>query len=160
MTVGDGTDMAEVGTVAIGASVALAGLGMIALGVRALGLARTLFVYEYSSTEREVVVKGIYRVLRHPLFLGGVAVSFGLAICSGDTSAVELALVNLAAVPFYVRLEDRRCYTIFGPAYADYREAVGGLMPRTWLAIRDLPFAHQLRGRRDPMIGRSQVKKP
>lgn len=155
-----GSREASPATIAIGALIALTGLGMIGLGVTTLGVARTLFVSEYVPTDRKVMVKGIYRVLRHPLFLGGVAVSLGLAICTGDLTAVELALVNLAAIPFYARLEDKRCCTILGQAYADYRNAVGGIVPRAWTAMRDSPLAHQLLGRRGPIIGRNQVRKP
>lgn len=122
--------------VVVGLPLAVLGVTVIALGVSTLGMARTLFVYEYLSTARSVTAEGIYRILRHPLFLGGTAVSAGLAALTGNPVAIALALINVAVVPLYVRLEDRRCCTVLGRPYADYRAAVGGMVPRRRSLIR------------------------
>jgi protein-S-isoprenylcysteine O-methyltransferase Ste14 len=122
--------------VVVGVPLAVLGLAAIGLGVSTLGVARTLFVYEYVSTGRRVTVDGIYRVLRHPLFLGGTAVSAGLAALTGNPVAIALALVNVCIVPIYARLEDRRCCTVFGRPYVDYRATVGGMVPRLRSLIR------------------------
>jgi protein-S-isoprenylcysteine O-methyltransferase Ste14 len=116
--------------VVIGVPLAVLGVGVIALGVSTLGMARTLFVYEYVASGRRLTVEGIYRILRHPLFLGGTAVSAGLAAVTGDPIAIGLALTNVGVVPIYARLEDRRCCTVFGRPYLDYRATVGGMVPR------------------------------
>jgi protein-S-isoprenylcysteine O-methyltransferase Ste14 len=116
--------------VVIGVPLAVLGVGVIALGVSTLGMARTLFVYEYVASGRRLTVEGIYRILRHPLFLGGTAVSAGLAVVTGDPIAIGLALINVGVVPIYARLEDRRCCTVLGRPYADYRATVGGMVPR------------------------------
>lgn len=122
--------------VVAGLPLAVLGVTVVALGVSALGMARTLFVYEYVRTARSVTVEGIYRLLRHPLFLGGTAVSAGLATLTGNPVAIALALINVAVVPIYVRLEDRRCCTVLGRPYVDYRATVGGMVPRRRSLIR------------------------
>ena len=122
--------------VMVGVPLAVLGVTVVALGVSTLGMARTLFVYEYVASARRVTVEGIYRILRHPLFLGGTAVSAGLAALTGNPVAIVLALVNVGVVPIYVRLEDRRCCTVLGRPYVDYRAAVGGLVPRRRSLIR------------------------
>ncbi len=122
--------------VVVGVPLAVLGLTVIAFGVSTLGMARTLFVYEYVTSARRVTVAGIYRILRHPLFLGGTAVSAGLAALTGNPVAIALALINIAVVPIYVRLEDRRCCTVLGRPYADYRATVGGMVPRRRSLIR------------------------
>lgn len=122
--------------VIVGIPLALLGLAVVGLGVSTLGMARTLFVYEYVSTARRVTVVGIYRILRHPLFLGGTAVSAGLAALTGNPVALALAIINIGVVPIYARLEDRRCCTVLGRPYVDYRAAVGGMVPRRRSLIR------------------------
>lgn len=122
--------------VVVGLPLAVLGVTVIALGVSALGMARTLFVYEYVTSARRVTAEGIYRILRHPLFLGGTTVSAGLAALTGNPVAIGLALINVAVVPLYVRLEDRRCCTVLGRPYVDYRAAVGGMVPRRRSVIR------------------------
>lgn len=151
-----GESIASPETLAIGASLLLAGGAMVAVGVSTLGVARTLFVHEYIPSKQQVVKAGIYRFLRHPLFIGGALVSLGLAICSGDQAAIELGLINACVAPAYARLEDRRCCRILGREYVDYSAAVGGVVPRR-SAISPAAQLHQAAGRIEPIAGRADV---
>lgn len=135
------------------------GFGSIVLGVAALGVARTLFVFEYVQGGRGVLRSGIYRFLRHPLFLGGTAMSLGLAICTANPTAIRLGVVNACVVPIYVWLEDRRCCTILGSAYVDYRAVVGGMVPwRRSSIIRSAPRRHAT-GSAGPITERKRVSR-
>ncbi|MDX6609420.1 MAG: methanethiol S-methyltransferase [Solirubrobacterales bacterium] len=153
----DGGSLAPDDALAIGVALLLGGGTAIAIGVSALGVARTLFVHEYVPGQRYVVRSGIYRYVRHPLFLGGALVSLGLAICSGNQTAVELGLVSACVLPVYIRLEDRRCCAVLGREYVDYSIAVGSLVPRRRSAIRPVAHLHQAAGRIEPMAGRAAV---
>ena len=144
---------------AAGAVLVAAGLGSTALGVSALGVARTLFVFEYVDGQRAVLSSGIYRFLRHPLFLGGTLMSLGLAVWTTDQTAITLGLINTLMVPFYIRLEDRRCCTVLGPAYADYRAAVGGMVPRRRVSISTSALRRQLSGSAGPTTERNRVSR-
>lgn len=108
------------------------GVILIVLGARALGLARTLFVHEYLASEASSVITtdGIYAYIRHPLFVGGIATSMGLALCVGTRQAIWLAGLNVCCLPAYVFLEDRRCSKIVGSEYVNYRRVVGAVMPK------------------------------
>lgn len=143
----------------IGVPLLASGATMIAVGVSALGVSRTLFVHEYVPGRREVVRAGIYRFVRHPLFIGGALVSLGLAICTGTAVAIEVGLVNALACPIYVRLEDRRCIAILGDEYVDYRAAVGGVVPRRRSVIRPAAQLRHAAGSTEPIAGRAQVSK-
>lgn len=120
----------------VGIPLFASGATMIAVGVFALGVPRTLFVHEYVPGRREVVRSGIYRFVRHPLFIGGALVSLGLAICTGQEIAVAMGFTNALACPLYVRLEDRRCISVLGEEYFDYSRDVGGVVPRRRATIR------------------------
>lgn len=120
-------------TLAAGVPVVLAGASLIALGTSALGVARTLFVHEYLPIGDEsggITHEGIYSYIRHPLFVGGVACSAGLALCVGTRQALVLAALNVASLPAYVVFEDLRCCQVIGPSYIDYRHSVGAVVPR------------------------------
>lgn len=143
----------------IGVPLLAGGATMIAVGVSALGVSRTLFVHEYVPNRREVVRAGIYRFVRHPLFIGGALVSLGLAICSGTTVAIEMGLINALACPIYVRLEDRRCVAILGEEYLDYSADVGGVVPRRRSAIRPTAQLRHATGSTEPIAGRAHVSK-
>lgn len=142
---------------AIGASFLLPGAAMIVVGVSTLGVARTLFVYEYGPGEQRVVRAGIYRFVRHPLFLGGALVSLGFAICTGSVTAIELGLLNACVAPAYAHLEDRRCCSTLGRKYVDYIATVGGVVPRWRSMIRPVAHLHQAAGRVDPIVDRADV---
>jgi len=144
-------------SLAAGLPVLLLGVAITCSGVAALGIARTLFVYEYTPTDEPLTIDGIFQFLRHPLFLGGSIVSLGSAICTGAPIAVELGLVNVCVIPLYVRLEDRRCCLAIGDEYAAYRAAVGGVIPRRRSAIIRSARAHQFAGSSDPSVPRNRV---
>ena len=116
-----------------GALLVAAGSVLIAAGVRALGVARVLFVHEYVPAGEEgagITSKGIYSRIRHPLFLGGIACSVGLGLCVGTPEALRLAALNVCSMPVYVWFEDRRCSRIMGDPYTRYRQRVGAVLPR------------------------------
>lgn len=137
------------------------GLGLIVSGVATLGIARTLFVHEYTPWDAGVVTMGgVYRFIRHPLFLGGVVLSLGIALCAGQGSAIDVALLNLFVVPLYVQFEDRRCCTAIGPAYREYRAIVGGLAPWRRSAISRSAATSQRSGSIRPNFPRHLVKTP
>lgn len=115
----------------VGGVVAVTGFGLVVLGVRRLGIAGTLFVREYEALSPLLERGGVFREIRHPLFVGGVVLSMGAAIVTGTDQALLLSAINVLAIPFYVRFEDARCGQIFGAEYAVYRARVGGALPRT-----------------------------
>jgi protein-S-isoprenylcysteine O-methyltransferase Ste14 len=144
---------------AAGIGLLVAGVVFIATGVATLGVARTLFVHEYGGADPGLTTNGIYRLVRHPLFLGGMLVSLGLAICAGERIALELALINVCVLPAYSRLEDQRCCTILGLPYARYRLSVGGMLPRRRSSIDSSARWRQERESIQPIRGRSLVRK-
>jgi protein-S-isoprenylcysteine O-methyltransferase Ste14 len=126
-------------TLVAGLLAVLAGATLIALGASALGVARTLFVHEYLPLGDEpggIMRSGIYSYIRHPLFVGGIACSVGLALCVGTHQALTLAALNLCSLPAYVLFEDLRCSRVIGPSYVQYRHTVGAVVPRIWRLTR------------------------
>jgi protein-S-isoprenylcysteine O-methyltransferase Ste14 len=156
----DGGSIAPDDALAVGATLLLAGGTAVAVGVSTLGVARTLFVHEYVPRKQPVVRAGIYRFVRHPLFLGGALVSLGLAVCTGNPTAIGLGLLNACVLPVYIRLEDRRCCAVLGREYVDYSVAVGSVVPRRRRSV--ITSVAQLReaaGRIEPIAGRAAVTK-
>jgi|GEM_PF-6464779 len=116
----------------------MAGIGIFAIleGSRQLGVSCAFFVYEYApGVEPPVIDRGVYGLLRHPLFTGGICMSIGWAICVGTPVALELAVVNLGVLVPYLPVEDHRCSRSVGPRYRSYRERVGGILPRPSRAL-------------------------
>lgn len=74
-----------------------------------------------------LVVRGVYRLVRHPLYL------FGLIALWSSPVMTESAIGFAIGVTIYVAvgsiLEERRMAGAFGPEYEAYRESVPWLIP-------------------------------
>ncbi len=116
----------------ISAAIALAGLGLGLLyrGFRTIGIAGAGFLYEYQNDPPILVQRGVYSHIRHPLFLGGILVSLGGSLLFVSNLSFALAVLNVAALPVYGRLEDMRLIQIFGDQYFKYRTSVGAFIPK------------------------------
>ena len=103
------------------AAVQLAGVWMIAQSVRAID-ALDLAGIRRNTVLSDLQVRGPYRLVRHPLYLGWLLVVFGAAHMTGDRLAFAsmTSLYLVVAIPW----EERSLEDAFGEAYARYKRAV------------------------------------
>lgn len=122
------------------------GLRFLGIGLVAVGAAVVLWcIWEFGTrgkgtpapidAPRRLVVRGLYRYVRNPMYVGVLTVILGWAafFASGGALvyAVSLAIVFHLVVVLY---EERALKSAFGTEYEDYRRRVGRWWPR---AIRD-----------------------
>jgi protein-S-isoprenylcysteine O-methyltransferase Ste14 len=113
------------------------GLLLVAVGVLALLHAFARFVVEglgtpapVAPTER-LVVGGLYRYVRNPMYLAVGATIVGQALALGQLGLLAYAALFAAAVVAFVRLyEEPTLARRFGDGYAAYRRAVPAWWPR------------------------------
>jgi protein-S-isoprenylcysteine O-methyltransferase Ste14 len=113
----------------------LVGWMLVGLGASVLLHAFTRFVIEgfgtpapIAPTER-LVVGGLYRYVRNPMYLAVLSVVFGQAIALGQPSLAAYGLLLFVAFACFVRLyEEPTLARQFGPEYTEYVRAV----PRWW----------------------------
>ena len=81
------------------------------------------------KVEHRLVRTGPYRLLRHPIYTGLLAMYLGLAIVTGEWLA--LIGVSLAAFAYWrkIRLEETTLEVAFGADYDDYRRGTWALVP-------------------------------
>jgi protein-S-isoprenylcysteine O-methyltransferase Ste14 len=77
-----------------------------------------------------LVVSGMYRWVRHPLYTAGLAFIWFTPLMSTSILAMNLGLTLYILVGS--EFEERRLLSEFGQAYADYRRRVPRLIPRPW----------------------------
>ena len=108
------------GAVAL-ALVQLAGIAVIARAVATIDPLELAGIRQ-SSAATSLQVGGVYRVVRHPLYLGWLLATLGAAHMTGDRLA--FALITAAYLFAAVPLEERSLVRSFGDDYARYQREV------------------------------------
>jgi protein-S-isoprenylcysteine O-methyltransferase Ste14 len=100
--------------------------------LRFLGLRQIMGPGE--AQEEELVLHGLYRWVRHPLYTAGLMFIWLTPIMTSSLLALNVGLT----VYIYVgsMFEERRLQTEFGQAYNDYRHLVPRLIPTPWRKSR------------------------
>jgi len=113
------------------------GVVLIAAGLVVLLQAFARFVTEGIGTPapvappRRLVLGGIYRYLRNPMYLAVLAIIVGQALGLGQPWLLLYAgVVALACIGFVRGYEEPALHERFGPTYDAYRRAVPGWWPR------------------------------
>ncbi len=80
---------------------------------------------------QKLVVTGLYRYVRNPMYVSVLAIIFGQALLFGDARLVLLAALAWAASHIFVAgFEEPRLEREFGARYAAYRANVPRWIPR------------------------------
>jgi protein-S-isoprenylcysteine O-methyltransferase Ste14 len=113
------------------------GVALLVAGVGVLLLAFARFVVEGSGTPAPIaptehlVVGGLYRYVRNPMYLAVEAIILGQALVFGYLSLLWYAALVLAALVAFVRgYEEPALTRRFGASYETYRHAVPAWWPR------------------------------
>jgi protein-S-isoprenylcysteine O-methyltransferase Ste14 len=118
-------------------AVRIAGGVLIAFGLAFLLHAFARFVVEglgtpapVAPTER-LVIGGVYRYVRNPMYLAVAATILGQALLLGQVGLLAYAAAFGVIVFGFVRIyEEPTLNARFGPSYEAYRRAVPGWLPR------------------------------
>ena len=120
------------------------GVAAIVVGVGVLLLAFVRFVLEGSGTPAPVaptahlVVGGLYRYVRNPMYLAVEAIILGQALVLGKLSLLWYGLMVMTAFVVFVRgYEEPALTRRFGASYETYRRAVPAWWPRRHPWVRD-----------------------
>ena len=119
------------------APVRIVGAIMIGAGALVLIHAFVRFVVEGAGTPAPVapterlVVGGLYRYVRNPMYLGVLSAIVGQALVLGQPKLIAYALVVFISVAAFVRLYEEPVLSHrYGAQYETYRRAVPAWWPR------------------------------
>ena len=118
----DSVAVAWVGVVLTAAGLAFAIWARIALGGNWSG---TVTVKQ----NHELVERGPYMVVRHPIYTGLILATLGTAIAIGQWRALLAVALVIAALWFKLRVEERMMRETFGATYDEYAHRVRALIP-------------------------------
>jgi protein-S-isoprenylcysteine O-methyltransferase Ste14 len=112
----------------------LLGLFLIVAGFAILLTAQITLGRNHASVpmiweDHQLIRHGIYRLVRHPLYLGVITVCIGLAVFG--PSLLGLVIMSLL-IPIFIiriRIEERLLIETFGDAYREYQRTTRMLIP-------------------------------
>jgi protein-S-isoprenylcysteine O-methyltransferase Ste14 len=125
----------------------IAGVALLAVGIGALVHTVIRYVVEGLGTPfpgaptKNLVVGGLYRYVRNPMYLAVIAIILGQAAILGSASLLVYAAVIWVIVASFVHFyEEPTLSSQYGEQYAAYRRAVRGWLPRAtpWTSTRSI----------------------
>ncbi len=101
------------------------GMMVTLLGVEALGKARTTLDPRFPDKAEQLVVSGIYRISRNPIYLGLFLMLVSLAIYLSNVVALLLLPLFIVYMNrFQIMPEEKVMSEKFGEAFAEYKVLV------------------------------------
>lgn len=113
-----------------GSALVLAGLCLALWARRTLGnnwSARVAL-----KVEHQLVTKGPYGLVRHPIYSGLLLMTIGTAVTTGSVVAVPGLLLVILGACIKLRYEEALMVRAFGDTYRAYKARVRGLIPFVW----------------------------
>jgi protein-S-isoprenylcysteine O-methyltransferase Ste14 len=110
----------------------------IAFGVTirliAVATLRRQFTTKVAIVERHRIVDtGIYRIIRHPAYLGYLASLLGMGLVLGNwVSLAALIVLPLLGILYRIHVEESVLLGYFGGAYQEYANRTKRLLPGIW----------------------------
>jgi protein-S-isoprenylcysteine O-methyltransferase Ste14 len=111
-----------------------AGLAVTLLGAVFAIWARVTLGRNWSSVpqvkeQHELVVKGPYRIVRHPIYTGLILAAAGTALAQNRGIWLFMVVLILASYWLKIRVEERLMMETFPEEYPEYRRRVKALIP-------------------------------
>lgn len=85
-----------------------------------------------TNVDHELIRRGPYRSVRHPIYTGILGTYLGITLVSGEIHALLGLVLVLIAYARKIRMEEAHLHQAFGPAYADYAQHSWRLIPRVF----------------------------
>jgi len=104
----------------------IAGVSLVVMGISA-----RLWASGHIKKNKALATDGPYAYVRHPLYVGNVALGCGFAVASGLWWSLPLLTgILFAFYPPAIRKEDRKLHRQFQEAWEQWRKETRALIPR------------------------------
>ncbi|MBN1821621.1 MAG: isoprenylcysteine carboxylmethyltransferase family protein, partial [Prolixibacteraceae bacterium] len=76
-------------------------------------------LYNFENTS-ELVDTGIYRYIRHPLYLSLILLTWGIFFKNMDTNLLIISILSTLFLYITARFDEKECLAFFGEEYSNY----------------------------------------
>lgn len=81
------------------------------------------------DASEKLIIRGIYSLVRHPLYLGMVLIFVGYCFVSGSVGSLIHLSCLAVYLPFGIYFEEKNLLRKYGSAYLDYQKSVPPFFP-------------------------------
>jgi len=89
-------------------------------------------VFKEERKELEVIISGIFGIVRHPIYLGSILIFLSFVILSLSLVSLIIWFVIIIFYYYLCTYEERLLIGKLGKKYRDYMKEVPMLIPRIW----------------------------
>ena len=112
----------------------LIGFTLIVLGYTVAFIALFTLWHNYSSTlvireNHQLITHGIYRYVRHPIYLGVLLVVFGIPVSVSSLFGFLIMVILFPIFLIRIRIEENLLLAKFGETYQKYKDTTCMLIP-------------------------------
>ena len=113
-----------------GVAFLLAGSGLYAVARRTLG--RFFSEVVRITPEHKLITSGPYRLVRHPVYLGGILYGLSMPMIANSLYGFVIMLVPIAMLFYRIRSEEKILVSKFGQEYLEYARKTKKLIPHVY----------------------------
>jgi protein-S-isoprenylcysteine O-methyltransferase Ste14 len=108
-------------------------LALIGLIIRVTSIIQLKQQFTYTVTKlenHELIEKGLYKIIRHPGYLGQLIIFLGTSVCLSNWLSILLMIIPVLSGYLYrINVEERFMVEQMGQKYLDYRKRTKRLIP-------------------------------
>jgi len=124
----------EQGTLYVFSVQSTAGLFMLVIGSALLITAQITLKKSYASTliiweNHQLITHGIYHYVRHPIYLGVITASIGIAVYASSVYGFLIMAANIPVFLLRISMEEKLLTKEFGDVFRKYKKITKMLIP-------------------------------
>jgi len=104
-------------------------IALIILSIAAVNLRPSLTIMPEPKVGAPFITKGIYKIVRHPMYLGVILIGVGLSLIKYSLIGILFTVILIVDLKIKHRYEDRLLLEKW-PAAREYQGKVGALFPK------------------------------
>lgn len=101
---------------------------LLVVGYALLGIGALLFILSVFTIRKKrnthIVYRGIYGIIRHPMYLGGIIMFFSHFLFAQNWIVAISTTISIVSCYFIINIEDKENIKKYGNAYIKYSESV------------------------------------
>jgi protein-S-isoprenylcysteine O-methyltransferase Ste14 len=112
------------------AGVVVAVIGFVIRWTAIVQLGKMFTVDVSISTTHTLKTGGLYKIVRHPSYLGLILIIIAIALCLNNALSLLIIVIPIfLAINYRIQVEEKALISEFGDQYLQYKSRIAGIIP-------------------------------